>query len=125
MYLEDLPRGTGMDPQGLVQRIVERGAMVPKLLPERLLGLGLVEVGWQRAGLLRLPLCVTVPSGAGGPARDDEASALCVGCRGNMQPSSRITNTPITGSGAGAGQFSHWPHPGGGASSSGISTTST
>jgi hypothetical protein len=34
-----------------------------------------------------------------------------------------ITNTPAAGSGAGVGQFSHWPHPGGGASSTGISTT--
>jgi hypothetical protein len=35
-----------------------------------------------------------------------------------MQPSSRITSTPAAGSGAGAGQLSHWPHLGGGASSS-------
>jgi hypothetical protein len=47
----------------------------------------------------------------------------CVGCRGNTQPSSRITSTHAAGSGVGAGQLSHWPHPGGGASSSGISTT--
>jgi hypothetical protein len=32
-YLEEMPRGTGMDPQGLVQRIVERGVVVSKLLP--------------------------------------------------------------------------------------------
>jgi hypothetical protein len=32
-YLEDLPRGTNMDPQGLIQRIVERGHVVSKLLP--------------------------------------------------------------------------------------------
>jgi hypothetical protein len=47
----------------------------------------------------------------------------CVGCRGITQPSSRITSTPTAGSGAGAGQVPHWPHPGGGVSSSGISTT--
>jgi hypothetical protein len=50
-YLEDLPRRTGMDPQDLVQRIIERGAMVSKLLPQRLLGLGLVEVGRWSASL--------------------------------------------------------------------------
>jgi hypothetical protein len=40
MDLEDLPRRTSMDPQGLVQRIVERGSVVSKLLPQRLLGPG-------------------------------------------------------------------------------------
>jgi hypothetical protein len=59
----------------------------------------------------------------GGAVCDDEGSALCVGCRAIMQSSSRITSTPAVGSGVGADQFSHWPHPGGGASSSGISTT--
>jgi hypothetical protein len=34
-----------MDPQCLVQRVVERGAVVSKFLPQRLLGLGLVKVG--------------------------------------------------------------------------------
>jgi hypothetical protein len=53
-YLEDLPRGTTMDPQGLVQRVVERGPMVSKLLPQRLLSLGLVEVGRWRTGTLPL-----------------------------------------------------------------------
>jgi hypothetical protein len=33
MYLEDLPCEIGMDPKGLIQRIVERGAVVSKLLP--------------------------------------------------------------------------------------------
>jgi hypothetical protein len=55
-YLEDLPRETSVDPQGLVQRVVERGPMVLKLLPQGLLGLGLVEVGWRRAGGLPLLL---------------------------------------------------------------------
>jgi hypothetical protein len=49
----------------------------------------------------------TVPSEAGRAARDDEASASCVECRGITQPSSRITSTPAAGLGAGAGQFSH------------------
>jgi hypothetical protein len=113
-----------MDPQGLVQHVVERGPMVSKLLPQRLLGLGLVEVGRQRTG--RLPLRsrrATVVFETGRPARDDEASAPCVSHRGITQPSSRITSTPAAGSGAGASQLSHWPHPGGGTSSLGISTT--
>jgi hypothetical protein len=45
-----------MNPQGLVQRVVERGAVVSKFLPQRLLGLGLVEVGQQRAGVTPLLL---------------------------------------------------------------------
>jgi hypothetical protein len=39
-----------MDPQCLVQRVVERGPVVSKLLPQGLLGLGLIEVGWRRTG---------------------------------------------------------------------------
>jgi hypothetical protein len=112
-----------VDPQRLVQRVVEQGAMVAELLPQHLLGLGLIELVGGALACSRSRSHsgrVTVPSGAG--ARDDEASAPCVGCRGITQPSSRITSTPAAGSGAGAGQFSHWPHPGGGASSSGIST---
>jgi hypothetical protein len=55
-YLEDLPRGTSMDSQGLIQRVVERGPVISKLLPQRLLNLGLVEVGWRRTGWLPLLL---------------------------------------------------------------------
>jgi hypothetical protein len=40
-----------VDPQRLIQRIVERGAVVLKFLPQRLLGLSLVEVGRRRAGV--------------------------------------------------------------------------
>jgi hypothetical protein len=36
-----------VDPDRLGQRIVNRGAMVLKLLPQRLLGLGFVEMGRQ------------------------------------------------------------------------------
>jgi hypothetical protein len=50
-----------MDPQGLVQRIVERGPVVSKLLPQRLLGAGLVEVGRRRTG--GLPLLLQVHHG--------------------------------------------------------------
>jgi hypothetical protein len=40
-----------MDPQRLVQCVVERGAMVLKFLPQRLLGLGIIKVGRRRAGV--------------------------------------------------------------------------
>jgi hypothetical protein len=81
-------------------------------------------VGWWRAGVPLLLLRVRNSDiWASKPAHDDEASVSCVGCRGTTQPSSRISSTPAAGSGAGAGQFSHWPHSGGGASSLGISTT--
>jgi hypothetical protein len=51
MYLENPPRGTRMNPQCLVQRVVERGIVVSKFLPQCLLGLGLVKVGRRRAGM--------------------------------------------------------------------------
>jgi hypothetical protein len=47
-----------MDPQRLGQCVVNRGVVVPKLLPQRLLGLGLVEMGCRRAGALQLLLRV-------------------------------------------------------------------
>jgi hypothetical protein len=123
-HLEDPPRRTLVNPHCLVQRVVERGVVVSDFLPQRLLGLGLVKVGRWRTGMpLLLPGRATATSGACRPAHDDEASAPCVGCCGITQPSSRISSTPTAGSGAGVGQFSHWPHLGGGASSSGISTT--
>jgi hypothetical protein len=39
-----------------------------------------------------------------------------------MWPSHRQTSAPAWGSGAGVGRLPHWSHPGGGVSSSGIST---
>jgi hypothetical protein len=48
-YLENPPRRTPVDPQSLVQHVVERGTVVSKFLPQRLLGLGLVKVGRCRA----------------------------------------------------------------------------
>jgi hypothetical protein len=93
-------------------------------LPQHLLGLGLAEMGRRRARALPLLLQARHGGIRGGEvARDDEASAPCIGRRGITQLSSCITSTPTAGSGAGAGQLSHWPHPGGGASSSGISST--
>jgi hypothetical protein len=56
VYLENLPHGTPVDPQRLVQRIVERGTVVMELLPQRLLGLGLIEVGRRCTGVLPLRL---------------------------------------------------------------------
>jgi hypothetical protein len=48
--VEDAPCGTAVDPQRLVQRSVERSAVVAKLLPQLLLGLGLDTVGRRCAG---------------------------------------------------------------------------
>jgi hypothetical protein len=45
-----------VDPQRLIQRIVERGVVVSEFLPQRLLGLGVVEVGWRRADVTPLLL---------------------------------------------------------------------
>jgi hypothetical protein len=74
--LEDAPRGTAMDPQRLVQRSVERSAVVAELRPQLLLRLGLDEVGWRCAGSLQLLLrCAVGPPKAGRAARDDEAPA--------------------------------------------------
>jgi hypothetical protein len=56
VYLEHLPRGTYVDPQRLIQRVVERGAVVAELLPQRLLGPSIAEVGRQRARVLPLLL---------------------------------------------------------------------
>jgi hypothetical protein len=49
--LENSPRGTRIDSQCLVQRVVERDAVVSKFLPQCLLGLGLVEVGRRGTGV--------------------------------------------------------------------------
>jgi hypothetical protein len=45
-----------MNPQCLIQRVVERGTVVSKFLPQRLIGLGLVKVGRRRAGMPSLLL---------------------------------------------------------------------
>jgi hypothetical protein len=39
-----------MDSQRLIQRIVDRGVVVSKFLPQRLFGLGLVKMSRRRAG---------------------------------------------------------------------------
>jgi hypothetical protein len=42
-YLENAPRRAAVDPQGLVQRSVERGVVIAELLPQLLLLLGVGE----------------------------------------------------------------------------------
>jgi hypothetical protein len=76
----------------------------------------------RKPGLLHRPCSrpATTTSEIGRAACDVEASALCADRCDITQPSSRITNT---GSRVDAGQIPHWPHPGGGASSSATSTT--
>jgi hypothetical protein len=54
--LEYTPRGTAVDPRRLVQRLVERSAVIAELLPQPLLRLGLDEVGRRRADMLPLLL---------------------------------------------------------------------
>jgi hypothetical protein len=49
-------RQTCVDPQRLVQRVVERDAVVAEFLPQRLLGSGLAEVGRRCAHALPLLL---------------------------------------------------------------------
>jgi hypothetical protein len=44
-YLENAPRRAAVDPQRLVQRSVERGAVIAELLPQLLLLLGVGEGG--------------------------------------------------------------------------------
>jgi hypothetical protein len=51
-----------MDPQRLVQRVVERGAVAPELSPELLLSLGIGE----RRGIASDPLHLGGMAGAGG-----------------------------------------------------------
>jgi hypothetical protein len=60
--LEHAPSRTAVDPQRLVQRPVERGTVITKLLPEPLLRLGLNEVSRWRADVL--PLLTRRGSGA-------------------------------------------------------------
>jgi hypothetical protein len=53
-HLKNPPYGTYVDPQCLVQCVVERGTVVSKLLPQFLFGLGLIEVGQRCAGVTPL-----------------------------------------------------------------------
>jgi hypothetical protein len=62
VYLKDTTHRTPVDPQRLVQCVVERNATVTELLSQCLLGLGLVEVGLRRTGVL--PLLLRMRRGA-------------------------------------------------------------
>jgi hypothetical protein len=55
-YLKDAPRRATMDSQRLVQRPVERGAVIAELLPQLLLRLSLGEMGRRRIDALPPPL---------------------------------------------------------------------
>jgi hypothetical protein len=101
-YLKEPDRRALVDPQRLGQGVVDRGIVVVKFLPQRLLGLGLVEKGGRRAGTMQTCFgCETATSDAGGVVWDVDASVLCTRRCNIMQPSSRITSTSGARSGAG------------------------
>jgi hypothetical protein len=118
--LEDAPRETAVDPQRLIQRPVERSAVVAKLLPQLLLSLGLDEVGRRCAGAL--PLLLWMRRGAtrswkGGC--DDEAPAPSAGppvsCRCSPSPRARPSGArwlARAGSPTGPGWVVGHRHPG-------------
>jgi hypothetical protein len=54
-YVKDTPRRAAVDSQRLVQRLVERGAVIAELLPQLLLCLSVGKVGRRRIDAL-LPL---------------------------------------------------------------------
>jgi hypothetical protein len=62
--LEDTPCGTAVDPQRLVQRPVERGALITELLLKTLLQLSLDEMGRRGVGILSPQLQARRGSGA-------------------------------------------------------------
>jgi hypothetical protein len=63
------------------------------------------------------------PPEVGRAARDDDAPAPSAGHPSATPPSSLTMSAPAEASGADAGRLTHWSQPGGGTSSSGISTT--
>jgi hypothetical protein len=87
-----------MDPQRLVQRAVERGAMTPELSPELLLPLGVGE----RRGIASGPLYLSGVAGAGGRGLGAVSSAPAT-----MWPSRRLTRAPSWGSGERVGKLAH------------------
>jgi hypothetical protein len=107
-YIEDLPRRTSVDPQGIIQSVVEQGPVFSKFLPQDLLGLGLIEVGWRRAG--GLPLLLQSHHGGiwGGKAGARRRRLTIVRwLRRHHAIVFLHHQDPAAGSGAGAGQFSH------------------
>jgi hypothetical protein len=112
-----------MDPQRLVQRLVERGAVVMELLPQLLLRLSVGEVGRRHIDALMSPLRarrrITRGREAGVRRRGLGAVPQTPGHHVAVpSPHER----PAWDSGADVGRLAHWSHPGGGTSSSGIST---
>jgi hypothetical protein len=76
--------------------------VITEFLPRRLLGLGLVEKGTQHSGATKpCSGCEIETLGAGGAARDVNASASCAGRCDITQPSDRTTSTSGMRSGAG------------------------
>jgi hypothetical protein len=51
-YLENTPRRAAVNPQRLVQHLVERGSVITELLPQLLLLLGVGEVGGRHVDAL-------------------------------------------------------------------------
>jgi hypothetical protein len=72
-HLENTPRGASVDPQRLVQRPVERGAMAAELPPQLLLPLGVGE----RGRVASDPLHLGGVAGAGRRGPDAMPSAPC------------------------------------------------
>jgi hypothetical protein len=90
-----------MDPQCLVQRPVERSAVIMELLPQPLLRLSLDELGRRRADTL--PLLLRTYRGA---ARSWESNARRRGP--SAAPSSSLTTSATAeASGADAGRLAH------------------
>jgi hypothetical protein len=87
--------------------------MIAELLPQLLLLLG---VGEGRR------LVDTLLAQTKSAAWDEEASTPRLKPPATMWPSHRLTSAPAWASGADVGRLAHWSHPGGGTSSSGIST---
>jgi hypothetical protein len=69
-HLENTPCRAAVDAQRLVQRSVERGAVIAELLPQLLLLLGVGEVEGRLVDALL--------ARGRGPAREEEASAPCL-----------------------------------------------
>jgi hypothetical protein len=67
-HLENAPRGASVDPQRLVQRMVERGAVAAELPPELLLPLGVGE----RRRIASCPFYLGGVAGAGGRVLTDK-----------------------------------------------------
>jgi hypothetical protein len=82
--LEGAPSRTAVDPQRFVQRPVERGAVVAKLLPEPLLRLSLDEMG--QRGVSVLPLLLQTRSGSSAQRRGPGAVRWAPQRRTNVTP---------------------------------------